>query len=334
MQPLRAAALLAAACCWTTLRCAAFPAYDPPLTAAPTPETSTAHAAPAAAGAECTVELIRHAALDGYNQIVREPWRGVPPECPGGQRGERWRHIVLRFQGEVEGVQFDRFGGLWFAGVPLLRTTTPEPATGVRGGGTTWAIEKDISDYASLFTAAPASANTSLTIPNVVTNTYTGIQYIRVTATFHSAPPAVSDEALPPPPTVLPLLDPTANPWGITGLTNASHPLRRPLALASAQAGRVKRAWLDIVLSNHGGSEEFWYTTESAYREVNVFIDGCLAAAFFPALVVCAPRHPPSPLASCRWLTGGLCAQTRAASARCSGGRWSRWRRSTSRRTG
>jgi hypothetical protein len=34
------------------------------------------------------------------------------------------------------------------------------------------------------------------------------------------------------------------------------------------------------------------YTTASAYREVNVYVDGCLAAAFYPALVV---------------YTGGIC---------------------------
>ena len=98
--------------------------------------------------------------------------------------------------------------------------------------------------------------------------------------------------SLTPPPTILPLLDPTSNPWSITGLTNTSQPLLRPFALGAAHAGRVRRLYLDVFASNHGGSEEFWYTTTSAYREINVYIDGCLAAAFYPALVV---------------YTGGIC---------------------------
>ena len=218
---------------------------------------AAAASAPAAgySGASCTVPLVASAALNNYNLIVHEPWRGVPEPCAGGRDGERWNFISLNFAGAVEGVQFDRYGGLWFAGVELLRTTTPEPATGVDRGGTHWSISKDITDYASLFAHATAGVTkSSLTIPNTVTDVYTGTQYIRVTATFHMA-----DRPSPtPPPTIIPLLDPTANPWAITGLTNTSAPLQRPIALSSAHAGRVKRLYLDIYASNHGGSEEFW----------------------------------------------------------------------------
>ncbi len=263
----------------------AFPLYDPPLTAAPGPSAPTA----GYSGARCSVPLVANAALNNYNEVVHEAWRGVPAACDGGSHGERWDFITLDFEGAVEGVQFDRYGGLWFAGVELLRTTTPEPATGVDHGGTHWSIEKDITDYAYLFAhAVVGDTNASLTIPNTVTNVYTGTLYIRVTVTFSMADATATAV----PPLVLPLLDPTASPWSITGLTNTSQPLHRPFALSSAHAGKVKRLYLDIFLSNHGGSEEFWYQTDSAYREINVFIDGCLAAAFYPAVVV---------------YTGGIC---------------------------
>eukprot|EP01048_Picozoa_sp_COSAG05_P041772 COSAG05_NODE_22179_length_266_cov_1.179641_1_plen_75_part_01 len=64
-------------------------------------------------------------------------------------------------------------------------------------------------------------------------------RYIRVTATFHMA----DRPSLTAPKTVIPLQDPTANPWAITGLTNISLPLQRPFALSAAQAGRVKRLY-------------------------------------------------------------------------------------------
>jgi hypothetical protein len=238
-------------------------------------------------GASCTVPLIASAALDHYNLVVHEPWRGVPAEC-GGTSSDKWDYITLQFDGQVAGVQFDRFGGLWFAGVELLRTTTPEPATGVSHGGTSWSIRKDITDYASLFALAANSVNTSLSVPNVVTDVYTGTEYIRVTATFHLRTRGEVKQPM----QVVPLLDPSSSPWSITGLTNTSQPLLRPIALTPSHAGRVKRMYLDVYASNHGGSEEFWYTTESAYREIDVYVDGCLAAAFYPALVV---------------YTGGIC---------------------------
>ena len=197
----------------------------PPLPL-PLPLTPCVPSAPTAgySGASCTVPLIANAALNNYNLVVHEPWRGVPAACAGGDAGERWNFITLDFEGAVEGVQFDRYGGLWFAGVELLRTTTPEPATGVDHGGTHWSISKDITDYAYIFAHATiGSTNTSLTIPNTVTSVYTGTQYIRVTATFHMA----DHPALTPPPTIIPLLDPTASPWSIMGLTNISQPLQR-----------------------------------------------------------------------------------------------------------
>ena len=69
---------------------------------------------------------------------MQEPWAGVPTACNGGEHGENWDLIVLEFNGNVAGVQFDRFGAMWFGGVELLRTTTPEPATGTLAGTRTY----------------------------------------------------------------------------------------------------------------------------------------------------------------------------------------------------
>ena len=126
----------------------AFPEYDSPRTAAPAPRPASGHAV------SCTVPLITNASLDSYDLVVTEAWVGVPDTCAsgGGGHGAGWDLVTLRFQGSVAGVQFDRFGALWFAGVELLRTTTPEPATGIRAG-THWDIEHDVTDYARLFTA-------------------------------------------------------------------------------------------------------------------------------------------------------------------------------------
>ena len=265
----------------------AFPEYDAPQTAVPAPRPT------AGESVSCTVPLISSAALDGYGLTVSESWRGVPTECSGGRGGENWDLIVLEFNGNVAGVQFDRFGALWFAGVELLRTTTPEPATGV-DAGTHWKIEKDVTDYAALFATAPGAANTTVAIPNVITSVYTGVEYVTASLTFYSDARRrrQRDAAARLPPTVLPVADPTANFMSIMALTNETIGLNHSVALPAHVAGKVKRAYLDVYSSNHGGSEEFWYLTPSAYRELNLFIDGCMAAAWYPELVV---------------YTGGIC---------------------------
>ena len=83
---------------------------------------------------------------------------------------------------------------------------------------------------------------------------------------------------------------------------------RRPFALSHAHAGKVKRLYLDIYASNHGGSEEFWYTTGAAYREVDLFIDECLAGAFYPFPVVYVNTSTPPHLCCAMGNTSTVCA--------------------------
>ena len=270
-------------------RAAGFPQYDSVQTAEP-PVPFPAHGAgsataPPRSTTSCTVQLIQTVGLSGYGQIEAQPWRGAPAACP-----PPWSMVKLAFEGAVSGVQFDRFGALWFDGVELLRTTTPEPDTGV-APGVRWGVEKDVTDYASLFTARAGSANATVTIPNVVNPTYTGIEYVRATLAF------TSPSSTQPPPGagagagtfVAPLADRRAietNPFAAMAITMPNVSLAHTVSVGPAMAGRVAQAFVDVYVTNHGGSEEFWYTTGSAYREVDLYIDGCLAGAFYPFPVV------------------------------------------------
>ena len=192
----------------------------------------------------------------------------------------------------MSGVQFDRFGALWLGGVELLRTTTPEPDTGV-APGVHWHVEKDVTDYGAVFSARPGSVNVTVAIPNVVNPTYTGIEYVRATLTFYSSvvtcAAAATASTAPPASgvvTVIPLADPTADPWTITAITMPNISLKHTVRVPVAAAGRVSQAFVDVYVTNHGGSEEFWYTTGASYRELNLYIDGCLAGAFYPFPVI------------------------------------------------
>jgi hypothetical protein len=189
--------------------------------------------------------------------------------------------VVLEFQGAVKGVQFDRYGAMWLGGVELLRTTTPEPDTGV-AQGIAWDIEKDVTEYSSLF-SVPSQA--ALAIPNVVDQTYTGVEYIEARLVFYAA--SASSPAPLATPLIMPLDDPTSDPFGkMTSNGNSTH-----LRMAALPAGNIRTAFLDLYASGHS-TEEFWYGTDHAYREIDLYIDGVLAGAHFPFPVL---------------YTGGMC---------------------------
>ena len=277
-----------------------FPDYDNPITANPP------LAVPSSAAA-CEVVLFRNASLSGYGQVEQRPYAG-PPACAAGGAdwGAPYAKVVLEFRGAVRGVQFDRYGALWLGGVELLRTTTPEPSP----AGVEWVVAKDVTRFAQLFrTATPASANASLSIPNVVDSTYTGVLYVDAKLTFYagdSAAPAAPTTAARPllaaaEPTVLPLWNPPAaagGPWSLTGVSgNASH----SFALGPLPHRDVVGLSLEVGASGHG-CEEFWYTNVpaafaaahpaaqlcagGAYRQLRVRVDGLLAGAAFPYPVV------------------------------------------------
>jgi len=119
-------------------------------------------------GAETVV--IRNASFSRYYEIVTKPYS--LPRCEG------WTQAVLRLDGTVKGIQFDRFGAVWLSGVPVLRTTTPEPNT----KGIVWQVLRDITCVKALLSVP---GNMSVQIPNIVDATYTGIFYITVSIDFY-----------------------------------------------------------------------------------------------------------------------------------------------------
>jgi len=238
----------------------------------------------------CKVTLFEGVNLTSYGQVAQARYTGLP-SCAG--RLEDVTMVVLDWTGAVAGVQFDRYGALWLGGVELLRTTTPEPdgtATGVR-----WHIEKDLTEYRSLF--ALEGVNASLSIPNTVTSTYTGIEQITATLSFCKAQRL---HRAPAPADVVHILDdPTAgvptgvSPWTALGVSgNQSKVVNVQMPVPNAN-----RAVIDVFASGHQ-CEEFWYTNVpdpnpnsgqcggGSYREIQLFIDGLLAGTTLPFPVV------------------------------------------------
>jgi len=253
---------------------------QPPLGSFPDSESPVSASPPIVATGkrirDCV--LIENAALQSYGQLAQREYRGA--ECVGGDRA-RVGQIILTFEGAVKGVQFDRYGAFWLGNVELLRTTTPEPTP----IGIEWKTQRDVSEYISLF-ASQVPLNATLSIPNVVNPTYTGVLMVNITISLFEAAP---EAAALPDKTIRSLAMPFASaggPWNAITLSgNASQVHSTKLGVRNA-----KGIWVDIYASGHQ-CEEFWYTNVidsvapsfgacggGAFRMIQLFVDNTILA--------------------------------------------------------
>tara|TARA_B100000519_G_scaffold114217_1_gene98720 strand:- start:168 stop:2120 length:1953 start_codon:yes stop_codon:yes gene_type:complete len=280
-----------------------FPDSDDPISAAPLPlvddDDAFFDASSSSFVLRHSARLITRARLTSYGQLHRERFRHPPPGP-----AESYDKVVLEWEGSVKGVQFDRMGALWFDEVPIVRMTTPEPnAKGVR-----WRFERDVTEYRRLFFVSNKKEEeeahfATLSIPNVIDKTYTGVLCINATLKFYERLPkrwenetSESEEENAFFPEVQALFKPIAsgNPWKTIALSgNETHKLR-----LKQTSQNIRRAFVDVYASGHS-CEEFWYTNlpnseaaaygmcdGGAFRMFEIRIDGKLAGARFPFPVV------------------------------------------------
>ncbi|WP_026163013.1 peptide-N4-asparagine amidase [Kribbella catacumbae] len=243
-----------------------------PATAVPPPaEFGSDYSDPRTPAPPVAVPHTRHCSVE----IVRNGFKNFDPYTstytpPAACRGP-WSKVVLRLQGSVKGVQYDRLGHITIGSVGVFRTSTPEPSA----DGISWQVEKDLTSYSPLLrTPQPVV----MELGNVVNETYTGIFDIVVTLDFYptglGAPAARTAAA------VLPLQDQRREDSDLVGTATLPRNTSRLL-------GEV------YVTGSGGGCEEFWDTSAPAstgyscpdgspYREVEVQIDGKLAGIALP----------------------------------------------------
>lgn len=166
-----------------------------------------------------------------------------------------------------------------------MRTTTAEPTP----NGIIWTVEKDITRYSD-YLSNPNIA--TLSIPNNVDSTYTGIPLVTISLTFYES----NDEN--PSPLSIPEIIPLTNSpgdWSSLGVSDGSS-LEYQTILTSDDIYRVE---LDLMASPHG-CEEFWYTNidndtlasdlglcgGGVYRELQVYVDNHLAGTVNPYFVL------------------------------------------------
>ncbi|OJH38797.1 peptide-N4-asparagine amidase [Cystobacter ferrugineus] len=230
--------------------------WDDPRTAVPAVEKP--------ATASCTVKIVD----EKFDDFTPYTSTFTPPaDCPGP-----WNKVVLRMEGKVQGVQYDRLGHLEVGGVTIFKTSTPEPSR----EGITWSVEKDVTAYAPLLSRPQP---VWMLIGNVVNETYTGVLDVQVYLTFYQAkgryePADTASD-------VLPLANPRREGSALVGEVTVPANTERLVAEVYATG-------------SGGGCEEFWYFTvptvvpyscpadSGPYREVQIEVDGKVAGIAMP----------------------------------------------------
>ena len=213
----------------------------------------------------CEVTLLTNQAFADFNN---KNFSYTPPaDCPGP-----WSKVIFTGDFSIQpAVQFDRTGQVFFGGVNIFFGTTAEP---LQNQTNTWHVERDLTDYSSLF-KTPQSGFAIL--GNIVgTDGLTSTIFGTFKLEFFQ-----SDFANPAPTTADVVLALPNN--NSTQLTASMPELTQTFTLPT----NVEAAYLDVIaqsqfdeeqwflcLPNNLASSSFDGCGNTAFRQVNVSIDG------------------------------------------------------------
>ena len=214
----------------------------------------------------CEVTLLTNQAFANFNN---ETFNFTPPaDCPGP-----WAKVI--FTGDLSiqaGNQFDRTAFVFFGGVNIYYGTTAEP---LQSQTNTWHVERDLTDYGSLFkTAQTGYAN----IGNIVgedglTSTIFGTFKLEFyQADFANPAPRPADAVLPVPTN------------GVTQANNSTPEVTQTFTLPT----NVESAYIDVIAESQFDEEQWFFCVpntpaalvsdigcgNTAFRQVDVSIDG------------------------------------------------------------
>lgn len=193
----------------------------------------------------------------------------------------------MNFTVTSQGRQFDRLGLMYLGDIEVFRTSTAEPTA----AGIVWTYIKEMEQYNALWVT---DQKIIFDLGNIVDDTYTGPYYTTLTATFFTIPDSqpTADTILP----ISPELSSTnkGSAFSIPGQSaSVSHTLPQ----------NIERAVISLSACGQA-TEEFWYTNTfnsdvdtftstagtlygySAFREVQLLIDGQLAGVYWPFPII------------------------------------------------
>jgi hypothetical protein len=229
----------------------------------------------------CEVTLLTNQPFADFNN---KNFSYTPPtDCPGP-----WSKVIFTGDFSIDaGVQFDRTGQVFLGGVNIYFGTTAEP---LQNETDTWHVERDLSDYSSLFRTSQTGY---ASLGNLVNSTYTSIIYGTFKLEFYQA-----DFANPAPVTA-DIVSPVQSSGNSSFQLYSSAPVTQSFTLPR----NVERAYLDVVAQSQNDEEQWFLCVpnsiagpledcgNTAFREVEITVDGKPAGV--------APVYP--------WIyTGGL----------------------------
>jgi len=231
----------------------------------------------------CKVQLYQQFKFDNFNA---QSFPYAPPaDCPGP-----WEKVILEVNLSItKGIQFDRTANIWIGPTNVYFGTTAEDQP---NEGRSWHVERDLTDYSSIFTVTQVG---TVDLGNLVNSTYTGIIYGSADVLFY---PLAENQL--PPRTADQVIAFSSGPTGGTvGLNNGTDLLEQTVTLPT----NITDAYLDVFAQGQS-NDEFWYScvpndlatelescSNTAFRESEITIDGTPAGV--------APVYP--------WIfTGGI----------------------------
>jgi hypothetical protein len=231
----------------------------------------------------CKVQLFSGFKFENFNP---QSFNYAPPAaCPGP-----WAKVILQANfGITKGIQYDRTANIWIGDVNIYFGTTAEDDP---NNARNWHVERDLTDYSSIFTTDEVG---TIDLGNIYNKTYNGLIYGSADLLFYplapnQAPPRTADQ----------VIGFSAGPTGGTvALASATSLLEQTLTLPT----NITDLYFDVFAQSQF-DDEFWYTCVpndvsgelescpgTAFRESEVTIDGTPAGV--------APVYP--------WIyTGGI----------------------------
>lgn len=234
----------------------------------------------------CTVQLFSNFTFAHFSDTAQTFPFTPPTSCSGP-----WKKVVLEINfSENGGVQFDRTASMYIANADIYFGTTPEPLAVATN---TWHVERDITDYASLF-AMPQTG--TIILANCTTdcappfNTLNGVFTVNADLQFYSANDdqdaddrrGIADMVLP--------LEQVNSSGGINLPATLTLPTDQ-FSTTFTLPTNVERAYLDVVSQSQSADEQ-WYGCfpndlaninevygcgNTDFRETEVTIDGTAA---------------------------------------------------------
>ncbi|CBX92267.1 predicted protein [Plenodomus lingam JN3] len=222
----------------------------------------------------CQQTLMIHTFAQSYGQPFYSP-----PACG-------FNRITINFTVTSTGRQFDRLALMYLGDTEVFRTSTAEPTK----NGIIWTYVKDMSAYLSLFSSPQ---KVIFDLGNAVNQNYTGLWDTTLTATFFSAKDDIHPADLIVPVSARRSADSAASAFIIpeTRARNTfSLPQNMKKAVFSVSAcGQAEEEfwWANVLTSdlNAFGNETTLYG-HSAFREIQVLIDGHLAGVVWPFPII------------------------------------------------